>query len=251
MKFVEDYTDETSLLLIKCHHSFTDGMGVITLFAYLNDSSFCPKLVPKLKKISCWQKILVACFVPVALVMQYNVALFFKLKEQNKKIHTPNGKNSGDSVFLCSKTYHFDDLRKCYKQFDKATFNNYVMGILGKSIHDWYGKNGVSNPGDLILTIPVNMKTLPDKVEEINMNNGTSTITIHLPIVKDLKEAIYESKKRFAKFYNLPTLLAALNLQAFFSYVPPGIGRAVYKFFTKDIDIVLSNVNGTKDALYF
>jgi len=125
------------------------------------------------------------------------------------------------------------------------------MGILGKSISDWYAKNGVHNPGDLVMTVPVNMKTLPERVEDINMNNGTSTVTIHLPIVGNLKEAIYTSKERFAKYFKLPTLLAALNLQAFFSYVPPGIGRAFYKFFTKEIDIVLSNVSGAREAMYF
>lgn len=251
MRLVENYSDETSLLLIKCHHSFTDGVGVITLFSYLNDDTFCPKLIPKFKKITWIQKMMVALFVPAALVMQYNVALFFKLKPQNKIIHTVDRKNSGESVFLCSKTYDFEDLRKCYKTYDKATFNNYVMGILGKSISDWYALNGVHNPGDLILTVPVNMKTLPEKVEDINMNNGTSTVTIHLPIVSDLGDAIYKSKKRFEEFYKLPTLMAALNLQAFFSYVPPGIGRAIYKLFTKDIDLVLSNVSGAREPLYF
>lgn len=250
MRLLENYTDTTSLLFVKCHHSFTDGVGVITLFSYLNDSSFCPKLIPKFKKITLLQKLMVALFVPAALVVQYNVALFFKLKECNKIIHTKDGRNSGESRFLCSKVYDFEDLRKSYKQFDKITFNNYVMGILGKSINDWYSKNGVQNPGDLILTIPVNMKTLPDRVEDINMNNGTSTVTIHLPVYKDLKTAIYTAKTRFDQFYKLPTLLAALNLQAFFSYVPPGIGRAFYKFFTKDIDLVLSNVSGTREALH-
>lgn len=134
--------------------------------------------------------------------------------------------------------------------YDKATFNNYVMGIVGKSIYDWYTLNGAKDLGDLVLTVPVNMKTLPDKVEDINMNNGTSTVTIQLPIVSDLREAIYQSKRRFEKHYTLPTLLATLGLQDFFSYVPPGLGRMIYKYFTKDIDLVLSNVSGAREPLY-
>lgn len=153
-------------------------------------------------------------------------------------------------MFLTTKTYDFEDLRKCYKQFDKVTFNNYVMGVLGKSIHEWYAKNGVAKPGPLVMSCPVNMKPFPDSIEKVNLNNGTSAITIHLPVVGDLKEAIYTAKERFAKHFNLPTLMAALELQRFFSYVPPGIGRTIYNFCTKDIDLVMTNVKGTVEPLY-
>jgi len=238
------------MIFIKCHHSLTDGMGIITLFAFLNDESFCPKLIPDLKKPSLLQKLMVACYIPIALVIQYSVTIFYDRKKQNQIFHTPDGKNSGESIFMLSKTYDFNDLRKCYKKYEHVTFNNYIMGVVGKSLKEWYAKNGVQDPGDMIMSVPVNMKIFPKRVEDIDLNNGTSVVTIQVPLVDDLKDAIYKSKARFNKYFNLPTLMASLNLQAFFSYVPPGIGRLVYSVVTKDIDFVLSNVSGAREPLY-
>ena len=59
MKLVENYSEDTSLLFIKCHHSLTDGMGILTLFAFLNDDSFCPKTIPDLKKPTLLQKLII------------------------------------------------------------------------------------------------------------------------------------------------------------------------------------------------
>ena len=124
------------------------------------------------------------------------------------------------------------------------------MGIVGKSMNEWYAKNGVHNPGDMIMSCPVNMKIFPKRIEDINLNNGTSVVTIQVPVVKDLKDAVYKSKKRFNKYFNLPTLIAALDLQAFFSYVPPGIGKLCYAKFVDRIDMVLSNVAGSREPLF-
>lgn len=96
MKFIENHTETTSVMLMKCHHSMTDGMGIVTLFALLNDEAFKPKLIPKFKGFTWMQKLMVTLFIPVALIQQYSVALFFKLKECNKIIHTPTNKNTGD-----------------------------------------------------------------------------------------------------------------------------------------------------------
>jgi NRPS condensation-like uncharacterized protein len=250
IRFVEDYTDTTSLILVKCHHSLTDGIGIISLFSLLNDGSYHPKNVPKFRGFSIWQKLMVSIFVPMALIMQCSVTLFFKLKDCNRIIHTPDRKNTGDNVFLTTPLYDFADLRKCYKKFDKVTFNNFLMGIVGKSIHQWYAKNGVDEPGSLIVSCPVSMKGFPESIKDVNLNNCTSAVTVQLPIVNDLKQAIYTSKERFAKHFKLPTLIAALEFQKFFSLVPPGIGKALYTIFTQDIDLVLTNVSGTKEPLY-
>ena len=143
---------------------------------------------------------MVYLYVPIALAVQYSVTIFYEKKKQNYIFHTPDQRNSGESVFYASKTYNFEDLRKWYKTFDNVTFNHYIMGIVGKSMNDWYAKNGVKNPGDMIMSCPVNMKVFPKRIEDINLNNGTSVITIQVPVVSDLKEAVFEAKKRFKKY---------------------------------------------------
>ena len=48
----------------------------------------------------------------------------------------------------------------------------------------------------------------------------------------------------------MPTLIAALELQAFFSYIPEGIGRLIYSKFVDRIDMVWSNISGSREPLY-
>mmetsp|Transcript_32588 Transcript_32588/g.28847 ORF Transcript_32588/g.28847 Transcript_32588/m.28847 type:complete len:177 (-) Transcript_32588:623-1153(-) len=112
IKFTEDYTDTTSLLFIKCHHSLTDGVGIVTLFAFLNDESFCPKKIPNLRKITLLQTLMVSLFTPIALIFQYSTIFIHFVKEKSKIIHTPSRELSGTSVFLKSKNYDFNDIRK-------------------------------------------------------------------------------------------------------------------------------------------
>lgn len=237
-------------MLLKCHHSLTDGAGIITLFAFLNDDSLCPKMMPKFKEFSYLQAILLTLFTPISLLWQCSVVWFHKAKEVNKMLHTPDRTLSGDSIFLKTKTFDFKDIRKCYKKFEGATFNNYVMGVLSKSIHSWYEKNGLESPQDLIMSCPVSMKTLPKSIEDINLNNYTSSVTIKLPVMKDLSESIKVTRKRFSTFFKFYHLVPTVNFQKLFRYIPKRIGSYLYTRFLKEVDFLLTNVNGPREPIY-
>ncbi|CAI2367739.1 unnamed protein product [Moneuplotes crassus] len=250
IKFKENHTETTSLLLMKCHHSFTDGVGVITLFAFLNDESLCPKMMPKYKDFSCLQAVLLTLFTPIALLWQYCVVLFHKAHESNRMIHTPTGRLSGESIFLKTKTFDFKDIRKCYKMFENTTFNNYVMGVLSKSMHSWFTKNGVEAPESLIMSCPVSMKTLPKSVADINLNNYTSSVTIQFPVLENLKESLKITKRRFAEFFKFYHLIPTVYFQKLFRYIPRKIGSYLYDKFIQEVDFLLTNVSGPREPIY-
>ena len=184
--------------------------------------------MPKLKEISNFKSLLVTLFTPFALLMQYSVVLFHKAKECSNIIHNPKRELSGESIMLKTKTFNFKDIRKCYKQYENVTFNNYVMGVLSKSIHSWYAKNKVENPGNLIMSCPVGMKAMPKSIKEVNLNNHTSGVTIQFPVLGDLREALKETQERFSKFFKLHYLISAIYFQSIFRYIPRALGRALY-----------------------
>mmetsp|Transcript_16254 Transcript_16254/g.15970 ORF Transcript_16254/g.15970 Transcript_16254/m.15970 type:complete len:120 (+) Transcript_16254:87-446(+) len=112
LQFKEDHTETTSLLFLKCHHSFTDGVGIITLFALLNDDSLCPKMMPKFKEFSYLQAFMLIAFTPISLICQAAVVWFHKVEESSRMLHTPTGRLSDEAVYLKTKTFNFKDVRK-------------------------------------------------------------------------------------------------------------------------------------------
>ena len=140
---LEDYTQDTSAVLARFHHSFTDGVGFVSLMSWLNDNKYWirnTKLIPKLSLI---QNILLTLAFPYFL---------YKMFSDSKKISTDKNaakiremKKDGDKYvnLFASKTFEFESIRKCYKRFEKTTFNDYMLGIVSKCLHKWYIKNGV------------------------------------------------------------------------------------------------------------
>mmetsp|Transcript_6666 Transcript_6666/g.5787 ORF Transcript_6666/g.5787 Transcript_6666/m.5787 type:complete len:117 (+) Transcript_6666:856-1206(+) len=116
------------------------------------------------------------------------------------------------------------------------------MGVLSKSIHSWYGKNDIQDPGSLIMSCPVSMKSLPKSVNEINLNNYTSSVTIEFPVLGQLKEAMGVCKKRFGEYYKLHYLMSTINFQLLFRFIPFGIGKMLYHRFLGKVDFLLTNV---------
>ncbi|CAI2367841.1 unnamed protein product [Moneuplotes crassus] len=250
LQFKEDHTETTSLLFLKCHHSFTDGVGIITLFALLNDDSLCPKMMPKFKEFSYLQAFMLIAFTPISLICQAAVVWFHKVEESSRMLHTPTGRLSDEAVYLKTKTFNFKDVRKCYKQFDNTTFNNYVMGVLSKSLHSWFHKNGVEPPKELVMSCPVSMKTLPKSVSDIDLNNYTSSVTMEFPVCESLSESIKITRERFSRFAKFHHLIPTVYFQKLFKYIPRKIGSLLYNNFVKEMDFLLTNVNGPREPIY-
>lgn len=165
-------------------------------------------------------------------------------------IHTPDGKLSSETVLLLTKTFDFQDIRKCYKKYENTTFNNYLMGVLSKSMHSWFVKSNVEVLDNLLMACPVSMKAFPTSVKDINMNNYTSNVTIQLPILENMNESLKITKKRFAQFFKLHYLFPTVYFQSLFRYIPRKIGTYMYNRFTKEVDFLLTNVNGPKEPIY-
>ena len=56
----EDYTETTSMVFMKMHHSFTDGIGFVCLMSCLNDEQFKTKGPKIIKEPSFFQHIVLS-----------------------------------------------------------------------------------------------------------------------------------------------------------------------------------------------
>ena len=247
VKFVEDYTSDKSLAILVFHHSFSDGNGMVNSLTFFSDESRYPKSMPVGRGIPWY--IYVAWGLLVPIMFFYSVPELFPRRWRDwGKIKSPNG-NWGRCTNLISKQYEFKDLKECYKVYNK-TLNSYMMGIVSKSIYEWYSQNGAKDIKNICTIVPIAMKPFVKDIKKINMNNHTSGITWEFPLKPNLQEAINETKKGFDYYFSMPYLIYMIIMVKLFWMFPPDLGRFIYGFFCRNLDLTFTNVPGYKEPMY-
>lgn len=230
------------------NHSFTDGIGIVNSLSFLNNENHLPKNLPEGRGLPWYIYLFYGLFFPFMLMIAIP-ELFPNRWKDWKMIKSPKG-NSGECTNLISKEYKFDDLRKCYKRFEKRTLNHFMMGILSKSIYQWYEENGATDIQNICTIVPVGMKPLVLDIDELNMNNFTSGVTYEFPLRKQLPEAIEDAKKGFEYYFTLPYLIYTVLMVRIFQFLPPTLGWFVYQYFCRNLDLTFTNVPGHKEPMY-
>ena len=64
---VESYTEDLSVVIFRMHHSFSDGVGFVSLMSCINDDQFKTKINKAFKEPSLWLKIIVTIIAPFVL----------------------------------------------------------------------------------------------------------------------------------------------------------------------------------------
>ena len=95
--------------------------------------------------------------------MVYNMRGVKELRtdDNSAKLREMNGPETSKTKYYASGYVPFEKLKKVYKRFEKTSFNDYIMGMLSKTFYDWFDKNGIKNPKQIITVIPINLRSLP------------------------------------------------------------------------------------------
>ena len=122
---VEDYTKDSSMLIVRMSHSFTDAMGIVSMLSCLNDEGYKLKIDKELPKQGLIQNILlILAAIPLSISFM-TATKNMPTDEKAAKIREFNGENQHKIKFYVSKSYSFEAVKKCYKRYDQTTFNDY------------------------------------------------------------------------------------------------------------------------------
>ena len=240
MNYVENYSDSQSLLILKFHHAFSDGAGILNSMLFANKTEHISPEMRKGRAIPFYLEILNGLLFPIFILIASFELIRFNWNGYDK-IKTKSGENSGENICVCSKQYNFEDIRKAYKQYDKATMNSFMMGIISKSISEWYHMNGVEETKNISTIIPVVMKPFSPNINEINIENWTSGITFRFPLKDNLNDAIRETSKNFGFYYQLPHLISIMIMLRSFAILPNWLSKYLYHFAWWNLGMTLSN----------
>ena len=125
-------------------------------------------------------KILNSLILPIVIIIYFYFEQYKPSWKGHDKIKTKSGENSGESICILSKTYKLNDIKRCYKRFDKTTMNNFMMGLVSKSIYKWYQLNSVEEPKEVGTVVPVVMKPFSSNIDNIKMENCSSACNFKL-----------------------------------------------------------------------
>ena len=81
-RFVENYTNDSSIIIVRYHHSFCDGIGFATILSCLNDNQFSHKIDKKSSSISLMQKAILVLLTPFYIV--YSMIVTSKIESDPK-----------------------------------------------------------------------------------------------------------------------------------------------------------------------
>lgn len=178
----EDYKDDKSLIIMKAHHGFTDGMGAIFLFSFMN-TNWSEMILPRMVKPN-WVKLLIVQLMFPILAFRY-FQLNFRARAAKQPHPLKNVKITKKISMAECGPFNFDQL-KFYKKL-KITFNHYILGVVGLALQKEYEKLGCSVE-HVVGSFPVNVRVPTPNIEEVELKNNIAGVSFELPLLKSMSE---------------------------------------------------------------
>ena len=66
--FLENYTNDSSLIIFRAHHSFSDAIGFATILSCMNDNQFVHRIDKKAPSVNLIQKAILALITPFYII---------------------------------------------------------------------------------------------------------------------------------------------------------------------------------------
>ena len=137
-RLIEDYTQDTSMIIFICDHAFCDGVSCSSLLSTLNDDQFSiphKKVIPKYGLLKQLTLAATTLFTSDAINKKTET---FKTDQNTTNIVKQVRSNEIKTGYYTSDIeIPYEAVQKYYKRYDGMTFNDFVLAITGKSLHQY------------------------------------------------------------------------------------------------------------------
>ena len=142
----EHFNDSQSMFVLKYHHSLGDGVSLLNLFSGICDNFSLSELNSRTPQISLFQRIMLAVLSPY-----YVSKTLPKIKKEDvNPLARFSNKFSGENKLVMTKAFSFSHLRKIYKRFDSATFNDLAWTLLSRAVNQ-YTKSALNTTSNVVI----------------------------------------------------------------------------------------------------
>ena len=153
--FQENYCQDSSLLLIKIHHTLSDGHG---LLSYINSITDEPQdLMAQVPSPPAWKKFILYLTVPFYFLKMFFFVITFPFP--NNPLHRGQA-NTGNKSILCSKDFPLAVLKnKCRDM--KCTVNDALMSAISVTLKEYFINKGDERTQEVFVGFPVSIRSKP------------------------------------------------------------------------------------------
>lgn len=130
---IPDYAPDRSAILVKVHHSLSDGLGFVTFLQSLNDV-YRHEDLPAMKPLSFLKEMLINLISPFLILRTFAINLTMSADTNFIK---KDGEASGKKTLGVIPDLHLPELKK-YTKENKCTINDYSVALLSVSLHEYF-----------------------------------------------------------------------------------------------------------------
>ncbi|CAI2367129.1 unnamed protein product [Moneuplotes crassus] len=242
----ENYKDDKMVMFARAHHGILDGMGTMCFLSSIDGNSNMPA-IPEMKDISFSLKALLFVISPILFV--YSLFIDISVKNDPSPYTLKSG-YSGKKALEISKTYHFDQLRKCYKSYNNAKFNDFFVGCIGKGMKQYAKELGYPDFQTIGVGVPVNLRPLPKDLEvPLPLQNCIGLGECEFPCSDDLQDGMKRGRKVLQDRFKVSLMWSSQNIQALLKFMPNALNDMLIKILSKSGQMVVSNISGLKQQI--
>ena len=145
-------------------------MGMLTLVSFMNDLNQQPKLDSYKTLPFFAYYILPLIFFPFLFVKTVYKGVTCKGDPDMYPFSLKKNRQTFKKVYLESKTYDLDDLRRCYSKYNRK-LNDYMYGSISAAFSKYFTELGIHKQTHFTCSVPVNMKPPPKTIDDVQFDN--------------------------------------------------------------------------------
>ena len=238
--FFKNYEDYGSAVLFRFHHSFADGLSMISMMTWCADPSstkifYSPPNIPFIKKV--------ILYIISILTFFYHIA---KVLLQKKIVNKLNRKKlSGLKAISWSNDIKLEPILAHCKKIG-VTFNDFLTAIVLESLELY----SMEKLGNITGLIPFSLRGQPLDGSFLPLQNYLSVIPVKFPeISTNLIEKcahLYIGLKS-----SVVPLVMNIGMQICASVLPWHLSKALIYYTVNKATLLFSNVPGPKGNIYY
>lgn len=250
MYFKENFDEETSVLYMIFHHSFSDGVGFAKVLACLADNKDLSMVYKNVPEKGLFARILHRIKTPKFLGDMGKLTADMDTDRGGKAIRDTKNNNS-EQEYYSTKDFDFKGkLRQAYKKYEGRTFNDFILGVISTALHKWYVDHGVKDAHWITTLIAVCLKNCPHDLTQLALENDVIGTKVRIAIEKDIEDAMRKNDKDWKQQLDYELLTGIDNSVCASKYYPKQVVSAILHDVFKNIDFSISNLSMPSQVIY-
>ena len=103
-------------------------------------------------------------------------------KGSMKLVEVPKNSENSSNYYTSNDEFSFDTLRKCYSKYEGITFNDFMLGIISKSLYQICKDKNIEGAHKIKTSIPITMKAMASGYDDLVIDNYILRSRFTLPI---------------------------------------------------------------------